>query len=226
MVSKALRWVLPLMAIALIIFVVLSGVFIFKTESEFWEAFKKTQRADRISFSSIPHNVVKTVLAAEGTDFFECDKFSYLKSLWIRTKSGVAFDSPKPDCRITHQVARDVLSQQGNLRMALWHFKGAIAVYTLHSRLSNTQIFEEFASRAYVGIGRQGLVNGAALLYGKPLNNLNLEEAAGLAAILRSPSYYSRGEHVQQFSLRRAQILEISKDGKIVFPMNGKAKLE
>lgn len=212
-VRKLAKWAVIFLLSMFTILAIGFWILIHEIRTEFFSTLESSRRPDWVTMDALPRPVIQAVLASEGQDFFGCNKFSYLKGLWDIVVAGGITDNPKPNCNITNQVVKDVLSRQPRGGMGSWHLRGAVAIYAIHSRLSNRQIFEEYANRVYVGKGRQGLSDGADLLFRKPLSKLTSDEAAELAAILKGPEYYSkRPDYIQQ---RKAYILQAIEKGEV-----------
>ncbi|MFP5246684.1 MAG: transglycosylase domain-containing protein, partial [Thermoanaerobaculia bacterium] len=69
------------------------------------------------------------------------------------------------------------------------------------------QIFELYANQAYLGHGAYGVEAASRLYFGKHAKELTLPEAAVIAALIRSPMYYSPITHPDRAKMRRDYVL-------------------
>ena len=70
------------------------------------------------------------------------------------------------------------------------------------------QILEMYMNYVFLGAGAYGFEAGSRTYFGKPLKELNLEEAALLAAIPKSPSEYSPTRNLDRAKARRNLVLD------------------
>ncbi len=82
----------------------------------------------------------------------------------------------------------------------------------LEARLSKKQIIELYLNRVYLGAGAYGVDAAAHRYFGKSARNVNLAEAATLAALLKAPTNYSPILHPQASEARAQQVLSAMHD--------------
>jgi membrane peptidoglycan carboxypeptidase len=70
------------------------------------------------------------------------------------------------------------------------------------------QILEMYMNYVFLGAGAYGFEAGSRTYFGKPLKELNIEEAALLAAIPKSPSEYSPTRSMDKAKVRRDIVLD------------------
>jgi penicillin-binding protein 1B len=103
-----------------------------------------------------------------------------------------------------------------------WKRKAAEVLITmqLEQRLTKQQIFELYCNQ--VDLGRRGsfMIRGfgeaAQVYFGKDIRSLTNSEAATLAGMLRSASYYSPYRHPDRLLERRNAVLSLMRDNKFI----------
>ena len=90
---------------------------------------------------------------------------------------------------ITQQLARNSFPLGGkNLHRKL--IEAALA-FRIETELTKEEILEAYMNRIYFGSGTYGVEAASQTYFGKPASRLNLQEAATLAGLIRSPSRFS-----------------------------------
>ena len=86
----------------------------------------------------------------------------------------------------------------------------------LEERYSKQEILHAYLNAVYFGDGHYGVEAASRGYFGKPASDLEPQEAALLAAVVRSPSGYSPSAAPQRALARRNLVLRLMKDtGKL-----------
>jgi hypothetical protein len=113
-------------------------------------------------------------------------------------------DEGLPEAAVSFTVARAVLLRDAEGMNALeWHYRNALLSCRLDRRYTDKQLLRMWLPHADFGNNVYGIDNAARTYFGKPADELGLEEAARLAALLRNPSYYVEREDVWSERARR-----------------------
>jgi 1A family penicillin-binding protein len=83
-----------------------------------------------------------------------------------------------------------------------------ILTLELSRRYSKDQILEWYLNQVPFGRNAYGVEAAAQSYFGKPVTDISLSEAATLAALIQSPSYYSAEEHLQELTDRKNYVLD------------------
>lgn len=163
------------------------------------------QHRDLIEPGEIPEIVRETVLVAEDRNFYEhggLDLFAILRSAVIDLRTG-SYETGAST--ITMTLARSYFELTNEKRWRRKITEALIAV-ELEKKLSKEQILTLWLNVVNVGDGRYGFKEGCSYYFNKELEEIDVVEAATLAAILRYPAHtpYSRPELVKQ---RRDNVL-------------------
>ncbi len=92
---------------------------------------------------------------------------------------------------ITQQYARNVYSFLGLEKSYVRKIREVAVALRLEQQMSKEEILTEYCNITYMGHGVFGISQGARLFFGKPASELDLNESATLAGVLKSPGYYS-----------------------------------
>ena len=94
-------------------------------------------------------------------------------------------------------------------------------------RLTKEQIFELYCNQVYMGQQAGFAINGfgeaLSAYFNKDVTNLNLAEAAFLAALIRSPNRYNPYTKVETATSRRNQVLDSMAEAGVISQDEAKA---
>ncbi len=162
-----------------------------------------------VEFEDIPRVVVQAVTAGEDRTFFTNYGLSPVRIAGAFISNLHQDRSLQGGSTITQQLARNFFLTPSRT----WHRKisEAFIAVILDQRLSKQQIFTMYSNEVYLGqsgsFAIHGFGEGAAMLFGKPLGDLTLTEAATLAGIIPAPNADSPVKHPERAIARRNLIL-------------------
>jgi penicillin-binding protein 1A len=115
---------------------------------------------------------------------------------------------------LTMQLARNLfLSPDRSFHRKI---QEALLAVQIERRFTKAQIFTLYANQIYLGHGAYGFEAASEYYFSKPARQLRLEEAALLAGLPKSPSYYSPINHPDHALKRRNLVINsMLEDGKI-----------
>ena len=173
--------------------------------AEFAEEYRKI-----VPYQEIPPYLVKAFLAIEDARFYEhkgLDFYRLLGALWNDIKAG-RFEQGAST--ITMQVARTFFLTQKKLISR--KLKEMILAWRIDHYLTKEEILWLYMSQIYLGNvgGRNiyGVEAASEQYFGKSVRELSLAESTLLAAIPRSPAYYSPVYHFERAKARQKLVLE------------------
>lgn len=179
--------------------------FVYDTRAKVW--FKlQDPRGTHVPLDVIPRHVQQAILAAEDRRFYEhgaLDLQGIARAAWVNTK---AVQIVEGGSTLTQQLARQIfLTHRRTLMRKLQEMVLAIRLENLFYK---EKILEMYLNRVYLGYGSYGMEAAAQDLFGKSIRQVNLGEAAALAAIVRSPNNYNPRAGLAAAQRRRDQVLE------------------
>ena len=174
--------------------------------------FDSQQRAKQriVKYDDVPKVVVDAVTSIEDRRFFQHSGVNYgrlIKSAWVDLREG---GKGQGGSTITMQVARlFFLSPEKTFKRKLTQLLIAIE---LEQRFSKKQIFELYANEVPMGqrgsFSIAGFGEASRAYFGKDLKDVNLPEAALLAAMIQRPSYLDPYRHPDRATERRNLVLD------------------
>lgn len=180
--------------------------------AEFGEEKRQVVRLDET-----PPVLRQAILAAEDERFYRHGGVDTLGILRAALANVLSFGVKEGASTITMQVARNFfLSAEKTLRRKL---NEALLAIKIEHALSKDEIFELYLNQIYLGQRAYGFAAAARAYFGKPIEKIDLAEAAMLAGLPKAPSAYnpvanpSRAKARQLYVLRRMRELKfISED--------------
>lgn len=172
-------------------------------------------RRKAVTFDDLPRHLVRAVVVTEDRAFFEhygVNLRGIARALWRRYESD-AEDSPLANqggSSITQQLVKNLLlSNEQTLERKV---KEAYMSLIVETRLTKEEIFTLYANQIYLGqqngVSVYGVGEAAAVYFGKDVTQLTQEEAAFIAAIIRSPNRYNPFKYPEKALERRNQVLQ------------------
>jgi penicillin-binding protein 1A len=145
-----------------------------------------------IPYEQIPDILKKAIIATEDPRFyhhFGIDFRGILRAMREDIKKLKRLRRPHGGSTITMQLARELfLYPKQTIRRKVQESLLAIQV---EKKYSKQEILTMYCNTFFLGYGAYGVEAASQLYFGKRASELNLEEAALVAGILRGPSWYS-----------------------------------
>ena len=111
---------------------------------------------------------------------------------------------------ITMQLARNVFSKQlTREKTILRKLREARVAREIESKYSKDRILELYLNQIYLGSGAYGVETASQRYFGKSVRDLNLAEAATIAALPKSPARYDPRRFPERAIQRRNTVLEL-----------------
>jgi penicillin-binding protein 1A len=182
------------------------------TGQPFAEVFEENQRRVWIPLADIPEQVQKAFLAAEDKRFYQ-HKGIDERGL-IRAFVGNLAQSGRPQggSTITQQIVKNLLV--GNDLTYERKIREMIVASRIEQSLSKAEILELYLNSVYLGRGSWGIEIAARSYFGKPASDLQLEEGALLAGLVKGPNYFSPDRRPERARERLAYVMSrLREDG-------------
>jgi penicillin-binding protein 1A len=171
-----------------------------------------TERRVVIRYDDMAPVLRQAIIASEDGDFEQHFGLSISRILVTAIKD-VLYNQRYGASTITQQVARMLFLQTEYMRGGVYartgyaglerKIKEAILAVQLEKRYTKREIFAFYANHVTLGHGAYGVEAAARLYFDKPAKELNLEEAATIAAIVQTPSRLSPFVNPDQTLRRR-----------------------
>ncbi|MCA9508552.1 MAG: PBP1A family penicillin-binding protein [Myxococcales bacterium] len=175
------------------------------------------ERRTVISIHNLPSYVIQAFVAAEDGSFFEHDGLDYLgllRAVVLEIKHRTVGGRRVGGSTITQQTARTMLlsSSQTYIRK----IKEIILARRIEQALTKDQILHLYLNQIYFGNGAYGVEEASLTYFSKPASQLELFEAAALAAIPKSPNRINPFGDLVRLKERQNYVLEQMVKGNFI----------
>ena len=167
------------------------------------------ERRTPVALEAMPEYVPQAVVAIEDHRFYEHNGFDP-RGIARAVFGVLTFQSLGGGSTITQQLARNMFDQIGTERR--WNlvvqrkFREIQVALDLERTYSKDQILEAYINEIYMGRG-YGFQSAARAYFGKNVTEVNVAEAALLAAILNLPGVYNPFRNPEAAKRRRDLVL-------------------
>ena len=144
---------------------------------------------DSVALEDLPDFLVKATLATEDRRFYEHFGIDVLGTLRALASNAQGDTSLQGGSSITQQLAKNLfLSSERTIERKI--VEAYLAVW-LEWHYTKDEILKLYLDRAYMGAGNFGVVAAAEYYFGKEVQDINLSEAAMLAALYKAPTRFA-----------------------------------
>ncbi|WP_165491898.1 transglycosylase domain-containing protein [Egibacter rhizosphaerae] len=158
-----------------------------------------------VDLDEVPRHVQRAVLATEDASFLEHEGVNWSAIARAAVSNVRAGEITGGGSTITQQLVKNIaLSGEQTVDRKL---QEAVYAIELENTLSKAQILEAYLNEAYFGNRVYGIATAAEFYYGKEVGDLEVEEAALLAGVIRAPTANDPIEHPDQALQRRNIVL-------------------
>jgi penicillin-binding protein 1A len=162
------------------------------------------RNSEPVPYEAVPETLVHAILAAEDSEFFEHEgiDFSAILSAAI---DNLLSDRTRGGSTITQQVVKNAFvgSEVSIQRKITEAFVSA----EVERRFPKERILEHYMNSVYFGAGAYGVKTAAEEFFGKEMDELDIDEAATLAVLVRNPSLYNPRRRPELTLERRDEVI-------------------
>lgn len=163
-----------------------------------------------VSVDDVPEELIEAVLAAEDATFFDHAGLSLrgiLRATWVNLSGG---ELRQGGSTLTQQLVKNIyLSPE---RTVARKTREALLALALEMRYDKREILEAYLNEIYLGasggVNLIGMGAASRVYFSKEPKELNLAEAATLAAMIRAPAHNSPIEDAEKVRERRDWVLD------------------
>ncbi|MEK7162947.1 MAG: transglycosylase domain-containing protein [Patescibacteria group bacterium] len=160
-----------------------------------------------IPFEKIPDFVKQATISVEDREFYSHAAFDWraiVRALFVNIIKG---QITQGGSTITQQLAKNAfLTPERTLKRKI---KELILASWIEQKYSKDEILNLYLNQISYGSNAYGIEAAAQTYFNKSAENLNLTEAATLAALPKAPSYYSPwGSHKEELEYRKNYVLD------------------
>lgn len=172
-----------------------------------------------IPIEAIPKQVQQAFISAEDKAFFEHPGINVLalfKSVPINLSRVLSGRRLIGSSTITQQVAKNFVV--GDARALSRKFRELFTALEIEKEISKDDILEIYLNEIYFGSRAYGIAAAALLIFNKSVEELELQEAAYLAAVIKGPENYHPIEDRERALERRNWVIDQMAENGYVSP--------
>jgi penicillin-binding protein 1A len=163
----------------------------------------------------------KALLAREDSRFFEHRGIDLVGIFRAVTSNLTHFTLRQGGSTITQQLARNSYDLGGKTLSR--KILEALVALRIEQSFSKDQILTFYTNRIYFGSGYYGLETASQAYFGKAAFKVNLNEAATLAGLIRSPNRYSPFKNPNGATTQRNEVLDRMVELKMITAQEAEA---
>lgn len=167
-----------------------------------------------IPFDAMPPYLVAAVIATEDRRFFDhigMDFWGLLRAIVANVRAGKIVQGGST---ITQQLAKNVfLTSDRTFKRKIQEL---ILSFWLENHFSKQEILEMYLNRVYLGAGNYGIDAASRHYFNRSAREMNLQESALLAGLLKAPSRYAPTRNARLSLDRTRQVLLNMQDAGIL----------
>lgn len=167
------------------------------------------------SYEELPNHLIYAVISAEDKRFFShkgFDPISLLRACWKNVKNLAIIQGGST---ITQQLAR-VAIIRSNRRTLKRKLLELLAAIKLEKIADKKQILEAYLNAVYFGYNKFGVRTAALEYFGKDVSELDLNECAYLAGLIRGPNRYCLNQNGELGNTRKDKVLELMRKNDFI----------
>ncbi|BAE82216.1 transglycosylase domain-containing protein [Desulfitobacterium hafniense] len=169
-----------------------------------------SSRIEPVTLEQVPQLTQQAIIATEDKRFYEHQGVDFRSILRALIQDLKTRNFSEGGSTISQQLAKNLfLTSDKTLSRKL---KEAGYAIKIEATLSKEEILEAYLNHIYFGEGRWGLQEATRYYFGKNAEELNLEESALLAGILKGPTIYSPLQDKELALQRRNIVLAMMAD--------------
>ena len=163
------------------------------------------ERRVLVPLKDIPADLQNAFLATEDNDFYNHWGISTKGILRAFVKNLAKGKVSQGGSTITQQLSKAIfLTSERTMKRKL---KEVLLTIQLERQHTKEEILQLYINQIYFGAGGYGAESASRVYFGKSVKDLNLAEAAMIAALPKAPNYYSPLKNAERATKRRALVL-------------------
>ncbi len=175
---------------------------------------------EKVALDDLPDHVAKAFIAVEDRRFYEHRGVDWRRVGGALLANVRARAFRQGFSTISMQLARNVFSEEipgakRTLGRKLLEIRAAGAI---EKRFRKDEILELYLNHIYFGNGARGIAAAARDYFGRPAADLDLSQAALLAAMIKAPTHYDPRRHPEAARRRRDLVLQLMADQRLAAP--------
>ena len=172
-----------------------------------------------LPLEQIPVHVRQAFIAVEDKRFYKHNGIDYWRILGALKANILTLHYTQGFSTITMQLARNVFPERlGREKKLARKLREARVAVELERNFSKDTILELYLNQISLGPNVFGVEAASQVFFGKSARDLNVAEAATLAALPKAPGNYNPRTHPDRAVLRRNAVLNLMRDQGYLAP--------
>ncbi len=189
---------------------------IFDHEGKYYSRLAGENR-EVVPFDKVSNDFVNALISREDTRFYQHHGVDPIGVARAVVRNLLLGGFREGASTITQQLARNSFPLGGkNLHRKC--IEAALA-FRIETELTKEEILEAYMNRIYFGSGTYGIESASQTYFGKPASRLDLQEAATLAGLIRSPNRFSPLNNPEGSIRERNVVLGRMRDIGLISPL-------
>ena len=174
------------------------------------------ERRTLVKIEQIPPVVRNAFVITEDKRFYQHGGVDFI-GLVGAVKDWMLGDRLRGASTITQQLARNIFPERiSRERSLIRKLKEAKVARDIEQRYSKDKILELYLNQISLGNGAYGVETAAQRYFGKPVHDLNVAEAATLAALPKAPERYNPRRYPDRAIQRRNTVIELMRRNDLI----------
>ena len=169
-----------------------------------------TERRTLVTLSEIPKVVQDAFVVTEDKRFYQHSGIDWYRAVGALVHNIQSLHYSQGFSTITMQLARNIFPERiSRDKNIIRKIKEAKVAREIESKYSKAKILELYLNQINLGNGAYGVETASQRYFGKSVRDLNIAEAATLAALPKAPERYNPRRYPDRAIQRRNTIIEL-----------------
>src|SRR5690349_20608690 len=177
------------------------------------------ERRTVVPLTEIPIALRQAFIATEDKRFYDHHGIDYWRILGAIKNDLLTLSFAQGFSTITMQLARNIFPEEISREKTLTRkLKEARVAVEIENNFPKDTILQLYLNQINLGAGAHGVEAAAQIYFGKHARQLNVAEAATLAALPKLPAFYNPRTHPERAVRRRNVVLGLMRDQGFLSP--------
>jgi len=177
------------------------------------------ERRTVLKLTEIPPAVREAFIVTEDKRFYSHHGIDYLRIFGAIKADLLSLSWAQGFSTITMQLARNIFPEEISREKKLTRkLKEARVAVEIEQNFPKDSILQLYLNQIDLGAGAHGVEAAAQVYFGKSARDLNVAEAATLAALPKAPAFYNPRTHPDRAVRRRNAVLTLMRDQDQITP--------
>src|SRR3989442_488667 len=177
------------------------------------------ERRTVLTLNEIPLAVRQAFIATEDKRFYSHHGIDYWRIFGALKANIVTLGRSQGASTISMQLARNIFPEEISREKKITRkIKEARVAIEIENNFAKDTILQLYLNQIDLGSGAHGVAAAAQIYFGKSARQLNVAEAAMLAALPKAPAFYNPRAHPDRAVRRRNVVLSLMRDQDYITP--------